>query len=215
MKEEWRDIKGFEGKYQISSLGRVKSLDTERNVGKFNGKYLNKGRVLKQGLNGTGYFRAYFILNRVRFSLFIHRLVAEHFIENPNNLPIINHKDGNKLNNNLYNIEMCTVRYNTLHAFDNNLCLSLEGENTHLNKYSKEFVQQVYDELEHVKRYPNGKIKAGELILIADKLGTTRHVIKNYSRNRKIWKHLFRSATTIREDGVDSSESKCQPPIYG
>jgi len=184
-----------------------------------NGEIIGRSGNIMRGEIFDGYLRvnvAYYVDGvRIRKHKFVHRLVAEAFLETYSEDLVVNHKDGNKLNNNLYNIEMCTVRYNTLHAFDNNLCLSLEGENTHLNKYSKEFVQQVYDELEHVKRYPNGKIKAGELILIADKLGTTRHVIKNYSRNRKIWKHLFRSATTIREDGVDSSESKCQPPIYG
>lgn len=106
MKEEWKDIKGYEGKYQVSNLGRVKSLD-----------YQGKKReiILKPGIN-KGYYQVGLYKYAMCKSLYIHRLVAETFIENPNNLPCINHKDENKLNNRVDNLEFCTQKYNNRYS---------------------------------------------------------------------------------------------------
>lgn len=97
MKEEWKDIKGYEGEYQISNLGNVKS---------FMGK---KERLLKPRRTQRGYYRV--SLHKGNDKL-IHRLVAEAFIDNPQNLPEVNHKDECPNNNNVNNLEWCSHKYN-------------------------------------------------------------------------------------------------------
>ena len=118
--EEWRDIKGYEGRYQISSQGRIKSLDiyTIDTIGR---RQLHRGKFLKSHYDKDGYEKI--TLYDGKFYS-IHRLVAETFIPNPNNYPIINHKDENKHNNMVWvnedgsidydksNLEWCTYKYN-------------------------------------------------------------------------------------------------------
>ena len=104
MEEEWREIKGYEGKYQISNLGRVKSLKGNH------GNYREK--ILSGSPNTGGYLQVDLLKNGKRNTFKIHKLVAIHFIDNPNNLPEINHKDENKQNNKVSNLEWCTRKYN-------------------------------------------------------------------------------------------------------
>lgn len=115
MKEIWKDIKGYEGLYQISNLGRVKSL--QRKVKNKNGYRIIKEKILCNYKNNNGY---YCVNLRKECNIdirLIHRLIAEYFIPNPNNYPIINHKDGNKLNNKIDNLEWCTQQHNIREAF--------------------------------------------------------------------------------------------------
>lgn len=110
MREEWRDITGYEGLYQVSNLGRVKSLDRYL---PFSGTIsLRKGCLLKQSINKYGYERLGLYKNGKYKQHTVHRLVANTFIPNPDNLPCVNHKDENKLNNCVDNLEFCTVAYN-------------------------------------------------------------------------------------------------------
>lgn len=100
--EIWRDIENYESLYQVSNLGRIKSLP------KFHqGERLLKGRVDK-----SGYLYIGLIKDKTKKSYKIHRLVAKSFLENINNHPCVNHKDENKLNNNVDNLEWCSVAYN-------------------------------------------------------------------------------------------------------
>ena len=108
MKEIWKDIEGYENIYQISNLGRVKSLP--RKTGNQFGK---NERILKYFINTKGYFQVDLYKNNKCKRFLIHRLVAEAFLENPNNLPYINHKDENKQNNYIENLEWCTAKYNS------------------------------------------------------------------------------------------------------
>lgn len=101
MQEIWKDIKGYEGKYQVSNYGRVKSL---------NYRHTGKEKLLKPTLQPDGYLHVSLCKPLKRFS--IHRLVANAFIPNPENLPCVNHKDENKHNNNVCNLEWCTHKYN-------------------------------------------------------------------------------------------------------
>ena len=98
--EEWRDIVGYEGLYKISNVGNVMN---------------NKGRILKLMLT-NGYPTVNLYKNRKMRSLSVHRLVAEAFIPNPMSLPIVNHKDENKVNNSVDNLEWCTKQYNTTYS---------------------------------------------------------------------------------------------------
>jgi hypothetical protein len=101
--EIWKDIKGYEGIYQVSNLGRVKSLNYHRECYE---------KVLNQSTNKHGYLLAALCKNSNAKFFSVHRLVAQAFIPNPFNLPQINHKDENKKNNSIDNLEWCTAKYN-------------------------------------------------------------------------------------------------------
>lgn len=106
MKEEWKDIKEYEGLYQISNFGRVKSLEKRA------GNSKRKEKILKEFKDKNGYIRVILCKNNKTSLKGVHRLIAEAFIPNPNNYPQINHKDEDKQNNNINNLEWCTCKYN-------------------------------------------------------------------------------------------------------
>lgn len=120
MQEIWKDIKGFEGYYQVSNLGRVKSL--ERYQQDKNGKNQHyKGKILKPAQNSKGYLRVELKNPNYSKRYFVHRLVAIHFVENvnPEIYLIINHIDNNPLNNCATNLEWTDYKGNTQHAIKN------------------------------------------------------------------------------------------------
>lgn len=115
MKEEiWKPVAGFEGLYEVSNLGRVRSLTKfVRDSYFYNGR-LYKGRILKTTKNDyTGYVSVMMMKDGKGTRRSVHRLVATAFLPNPDNLPVINHKDQNKTNNCVDNLEWCTQHYNT------------------------------------------------------------------------------------------------------
>ena len=119
MREIWKDVKGFEGIYQVSNYGRVKAytkLIKHSRVG-----YMRriKERFLSICDNGYGYKNVYFCVNGKRTVKYIHRLVAEAFLPNPQNYKEINHKDYNKENNFVENLEWCSRRQNIEHSLIN------------------------------------------------------------------------------------------------
>lgn len=114
--EKWRDIIGFNGLYQVSTMGRVRSLDRVE-LQKNGIKRKRKGRIMVLSRKRTGYLSAHLSKDCKTFDLNVHRLVAMAFIPNPKNLPCINHKDGNRENNEVDNLEWCTYLYNN--TYDN------------------------------------------------------------------------------------------------
>lgn len=145
MKSEiWKDIKGYEGYYQVSNYGRVRSLDRTvvdswctRNL---------KGKILKQTKH-NGKQKYYYVSlskdNQIK-KVFVHRLVARAFISNMKIKPQVNHKDGNPFNNKVENLEWVTNAENTQHAYDtklnkkNQLPISFNGQTKSLRKWCRE-----------------------------------------------------------------------------
>jgi predicted DNA-binding ArsR family transcriptional regulator len=110
--EIFKDIIGYDGLYQISNLGNVKSLN--------NYKRINE-KILKPCTNIHGYFYINIHYNYIYKFHTIHRLIAIAFIPNPENKPMVNHIDGNKKNNNISNLEWVTAKENCQHSWDNKL----------------------------------------------------------------------------------------------
>ena len=108
--EEWKDINGLEGLFQISNYGNVKRLERWVNNSN-NTKRLIKESIVKQSSNGY-YNKVYFMVDGVRYNFFVHRLVAEHFIPNPHNKPNVNHLDYDTYNNYFENLKWCTQKEN-------------------------------------------------------------------------------------------------------
>lgn len=111
-KEIWKDVVGYEGIYQISNFGKVLSLS-------YRDKGYSKIRISQTDVSGYSVIDLH--LNKKRKNFKIHRLVAIAFILNPENKPQINHKDGDKLNNYICNLEWCTASDNIYHAYRNGL----------------------------------------------------------------------------------------------
>lgn len=121
MKEIWEDIPEYTGMYQASNLGRIRSMDRKitqlANGGKTQFTYIKKGRILAQNIQNGGYFVVSISANAKRKICTVHRLVASAFIENPNNYRDVNHKDGNKKNNNIENLEWVEHSENIKHSY--------------------------------------------------------------------------------------------------
>ena len=110
--EIWKDYKDYEGLYQASNLGRMRSLD--RWVSSKNGSMqFIKGRILKLFNNNQGYLHVVLSKNNKVKAYLVHRIIAETFLPNTDNLPCVNHKDEDKTNNSVENLEWCDAKYNS------------------------------------------------------------------------------------------------------
>lgn len=109
-KEIWKPVVGYEGLYEVSNWGRVKSL--KRLVKSPRGYRTVSEKILKIWKNNKGYLYVVLCKNGIIKTCYVHRLVAEAFIDNPDNLPCVNHKDENPQNNVVSNLEFCDRKYN-------------------------------------------------------------------------------------------------------
>ncbi len=110
--EEFRDIKGYENIYQISNYGRVKSL--KRIIDK---NHIVYEKILKLNISNNGYYTIALYKNKRSKYFTVHRLLAKTFISNPQNFPVVNHIDQNKLNVIISNLEWCTYKYNSTESY--------------------------------------------------------------------------------------------------
>ena len=149
------DVPDYEGLYQISNLGNVKSLKREV-YDKFGKKYNKKERILKPGLS-TGYFTINLCKNGVSKNYMIHKLVIESFIPNPENKPCVNHINGIKTDNRLENLEWVTYSENTKHAFKIGLQIPSKrvGENHNRSKLTNESVLYIRKHSSNVESIKN------------------------------------------------------------
>ena len=136
LNEIWKDIKNYEDLYQVSNYGRVKRLGVYRT----SARYYKKGRyyptkIMTSSIGKHGYCCVQLFDYSGSFkTIRIHRLVAEAFIPNPKNKPQVNHKDGNKENNCVNNLEWCTNGENGKHAWDNNLRTKNFGKDNYISR---------------------------------------------------------------------------------
>lgn len=111
-KETWKDIEGYEGLYQVSNLGNVKSLKRETN-----NQNCKEDKIINKKLHKNGYYCSVLYKNGTPKEILIHRLVAKAFLKNTNNYECVNHINGIKTDNRATNLEWCTFSHNTKEAF--------------------------------------------------------------------------------------------------
>lgn len=146
MEEIWKDIKGFEGLYQVSNLGRVKSL--KKTVPHANYTRTFQSRIMKQYTEKNGYARVGLFKYGKGYRKLVHRLVAQAFIPNPKLKPDVNHKDGIKTNNCIDNLEWCTPKENQKHSLDLGLRKASElhgGGCIHITKSVNEKIDMIVE----------------------------------------------------------------------
>lgn len=123
----WKEVCGFEGYYKISDFGEIWSEDRVC-IDAVGRKRFRKGQKLNPDIAPNGYYRVTLAKNGKKTQRYLHRLLAQHFIPNPDNLPQVNHKDGNKLNCNIDNLEWVTIKDNVIHAYKHGLIDHIRGE---------------------------------------------------------------------------------------
>ena len=153
--EEWKSIPGYEGLYEVSSYGRVRSVER---CDRFNHKIVSK--ILKPNYVNSGYFRVGMYKNKTFKYYLIHRLVAQAFIPNPDNLPQVNHKDEDKSNNRVDNLEWCSRSYNMNYGtlqqrrIQTNINNGKYTGNSKTKEYRKEYSKKYKKEhIEHTREY--------------------------------------------------------------
>jgi len=175
MKEIWKKVNGYEDIYEVSNFGNVRSLNHKVNTGIKNQNYvIMRGRnlhIYQDKPNDYKYVKL--CKNNKITKKYIHRLVAIAFIPNYNDLPVVNHIDGDKENNNIDNLEWCTAQENTQHAFKTNLIPIKKGAKHH---YAKKIIQ--YDK--------NGNFikEWGSIIDVEIELGICRTAISSVCRHK-------------------------------
>ena len=170
MNEVWKDISGYEGSYQVSNLGRVKRLNVKDSLG-----HLRKEKILKLCDDGRGYLRCVLCKDGIHNHVRVHRLVAETFIPRTCETLVVNHKDGDKWNNCVNNLEWCTVKENIHHADRNGL-----------RHFIKTFPEQRLNE-DDVKWIKSNYIKGSSIYGVrplAKRFGVSNGCIANIVRGR-------------------------------
>ncbi len=184
--EIWKDVKGYEDYYQVSNLGRVKSLDRMIDNGK--GKYKKTGRILKQSNTTTGYKKVELSVNAHKKSKKVHRLVLESFNEvHLKKRNICNHIDNNPHNNNINNLEWCTQKENIEHAYKIGAIPTLN------------FEKKILEEM-----YINKKISLND---IAKKLNSNETTIKRYLKLYGVKMRSISEARSLKY-GIKAKEVK-------
>lgn len=177
-KEEiWKDVVGYEGLYVVSNLGVIKS--TAKTV-KFRGSVRGyPERYMKYTMHKKGYLTVGLCKNGKPTLYKVHRIVALSFIPNPNNNPMVNHKDGDKTNNRVANLEWATSRENTIHGWNNGLCKPFVGQNHGMAKLTNGQVLEIYKSEE-------------KSTVLAKKYGLHWKTVSKIRKN-KIWTHVTSS----------------------
>ncbi|UUV46937.1 HNH endonuclease [Bacillus phage vB_BanS-Thrax5] len=176
--ETWKEIIGYEGLYEVSNLGKVRSVD--RLIYRNGNPIMRKGKELSQHKRQNKYFTVSLSKDGKQKTHTIHRLVAIAFVDNPKNLPVVNHKDTNKENNRFDNLEWATQQENLAHADDKGLLdheRRINSVKKALTKVSPEDRQWIKDN--YIPKHPQFGTKA-----LAERFGVSRAYI-SYTANPK------------------------------
>lgn len=142
--EQWKSIRNYEGLYEVSSLGRIRSISRKKKVNIKNNEFVvHKGRVLKQSLKRNGYYSFDASKDGKAKTITVHRMIAEAFIPNPDNKPCINHKNAIKTDNRIENLEWVTYKENSEHASDMDLFPTPQKVRIQCIELQKEFESSV------------------------------------------------------------------------
>lgn len=159
--EEWKDIKGYESLYKVSNLGKVKSI--------------NNDMILSDAVNSNGYKTVVLYKNGNRLTHTVHKLVATAFLNNPNNYPCVNHKDENRKNNNVDNLEWCSYSYNNTY------------NDVHKNRIGwKRISIVIYDMINKTSYKYNSITDASK------DLNISRHIIRRYGIKHKLFNNRYK-----------------------
>ncbi|MFP7224882.1 NUMOD4 domain-containing protein [Priestia filamentosa] len=142
MQEVWKPVKGYEGMYEVSNKGNVKSVPREY-INKVGARRTVKGQMLRFFKTKEGYVRISLGINQKQKNYLVHRLVAETFLDNPDGKNEVNHKDANKENNAVDNLEWCTRVDNIRHSFANNLVFRDKGTERYNSKLDENKVREM------------------------------------------------------------------------
>ena len=187
--EKWKDIEGYEGIYQVSDGGRIRSVD--RVVISKNGvKREVKGQLMKQSTSKYGYKVIILRKDGIKKNHRVHRLVAESFINKEKGKTLINHKDGNKRNNRVENLEWCTNSENMKHAFKKDL-KQPSNPNKHGLMQGETHSRSKLTERDVLFIRENSKVNGGVYsnVELASKYDVTKSTI-GYIVKEKTWTHL-------------------------
>lgn len=161
--EIWKNIKGFEGFYQVNNLGKVKTIERKRICSK-GGIRLVKEKMLTPCIFPNGYIGFYLRVNGNRKTVLQHRIVAECFIENKNNLATVNHKDSNRSNNNIENLEWMSQSQNIKYGFINNAKARENVKYCRGKKHKRSIGVEAFKDQEKVLRFESINMAAKYLI---------------------------------------------------
>lgn len=173
--EIWKPVKGLENRYSVSNLGNVKSHDRESVKsyrGVITGTVRIKGRDIKKMTNNSGYY----CVDVIKKNMTVHRLVAIHFIPNPENKETVNHINGIKTDNRVVNLEWNTRQENSKHASVNKLYKPKFGESNNMAKLNEAQVNEI-------------RISSDSNSYLAKKYNVDKSLIPMI-KLRKIWKHI-------------------------
>lgn len=171
-KEVWKDVIGYEGYYQVSNLGKIKSITRFTSHNR-----LLKEHLLKPAISKYGYYRVTLSKGNKKINKCIHRLIALVFIENPNNYPEVNHINGIKTDNRVENLEWVTCQQNIQHAFKMGLSF-VQGSETH---HKAKLTQKQVDYIRKNYKFRDKNFGATAL---AKKFGITPSTITLITKNK-------------------------------
>ncbi len=178
MSEKWLDIEGYEGYYQVSNLGRVRSLD--RILLRDSGSFKRKGVVLSDNKDTKGYNICGLCDSKGRGNGSVHRLVAQAFIANPENKPQVNHINGIKDDNRVENLEWCTSKENVNHSVLTGLHIAAKGSKQGSSKLTEKAAMEIYN-MAHSGDFIQEDI---------GRLFSVKQSVVSSIKTKRSWKHI-------------------------